>query len=423
MKSDGKDNTGPAQNLLGASQNPHDDNAAPYAPGKPSGKGPSHSGPTSCLKILSTKIPDSWVAPLCGGAAGVASGIVTCPLDVIKTKLQAQGGFARRNGAQMETKALYRGMMGTGRVIFREDGIRGLYQGLGPMLMGYLPTWAIYLALYDTTRDYYFEKTDILTIITENWWMSRGLASLTAGACSTIATNPIWVIKTRLMSQSLKQNHEGARAPWQYSGTIDAVTKMYRVEGIRSFYSGMLPALLGLTHVAIQFPLYEHLKLAFTGYSIGEHPDNGSSHWLGISLATFISKVCASTLTYPHEVLRTRLQTQQRNAPAPSHEEIAFRGGLNHPHDRGRPVASSSDGMYLGPRYNGVIQTCKTILHEEGWRAFYSGIGTNLIRAVPAAMTTMLTYEYLRKYMHKIQQEGRDEIRRANGGDGSIMIC
>ncbi|RJE16507.1 Mitochondrial carrier protein, partial [Aspergillus sclerotialis] len=47
--------------------------------------------------------------------------------------------------------------------------------------------------------------------------------------------------------------------------------------------------------------------MAITGYGIGEHPDNGSSHLIGISAATFMSKVCASTVTYPHEVLRTRL--------------------------------------------------------------------------------------------------------------------
>lgn len=224
------------------------------------------------------------------------------------------------------------------------------------------------------------------------------------------------------MSQSLKQNNEGARAPWQYSGTIDAARKMYQVEGFRSFYSGLVPALLGLTHVAIQFPLYESMKTVFTGYGMGEHPDNGNSHWVGISLATFFSKICASTITYPHEVLRTRLQTQQRMTPAQSHEEIAFRGGLNHPHDRGRPVASSSDGMPLRPRYSGVIRTCKTILHEEGWRAFYSGIGTNLFRAVPAAMTTMLTYEYLRKHMHTLQHEGEMKLAMAKEHDQSSMI-
>ncbi|EAU34621.1 conserved hypothetical protein [Aspergillus terreus NIH2624] len=352
------------------------------------------------IELFSTRIPDFYIAPFCGASAGVASGIVTCPLDVIKTKLQAQGGFVRRGGKVVEPKTLYRGMLGTGRVIWREDGIRGLYQGLGPMLLGYLPTWAVYLAVYDRSREYFYG-------ITGCWWLARGYASITAGACSTIVTNPIWVIKTRLMSQSLKSSSEGFRAPWQYASTWDAARKMYKTEGIRSFYSGLTPALLGLTHVAIQFPLYEYLKMAFTGYGIGEHPDNGTSHWIGISCATFMSKICASTITYPHEVLRTRLQTQQRTAPATSPEEISFRGGIDHPQDRGRPPgAASSDGMPNRPRYTGIIRTCQTILQEEGWRAFYSGIGTNLFRAIPAAMTTMLTYEYLRKLIGHLQHEG-----------------
>jgi solute carrier family 25 folate transporter 32 len=223
------------------------------------------------------------------------------------------------------------------------------------------------------------------------------------------------------MSQSRKKKAEGLRAPWQYSGTWDAARKMYQIEGIRSFYSGLTPALLGLTHVAIQFPLYEYLKMAFTGYSIGEHPDTGSSHWVGISVATFLSKVCASTVTYPHEVLRTRLQTQQRTVPAQSHEEIAFRGGLNHPHDRGRSGGmSSSDGMRGRPRYSGMVRTFQTILKEEGWRAFYSGIGVNLFRAVPAAMTTMLTYEYLRKQINTLQHEGAHKIKMEEEAHGSI---
>ncbi|KAJ5763892.1 hypothetical protein N7533_002573 [Penicillium manginii] len=413
MRSDGRGSTEAANSSADLLQSSNIPNAASSAPHVPVAS-TSTSDFTTRLEIFSTKIPNFWIAPFCGASAGVASGIVTCPLDVIKTKLQAQGGFARRGGQSLETKTLYRGMLGTGKVIFREDGLRGLYQGLGPMLLGYLPTWAVYLAVYDRSREYFFEQTD-------SWWLSRGYASITAGACSTIVTNPIWVIKTRLMSQSLKQNSEGGRAPWQYSGTWDAARKMYQIEGLRSFYSGLTPALLGLTHVAIQFPLYEYLKMALTGYGIGEHPDTGRSHWVGISVATFLSKICASTVTYPHEVLRTRLQTQQRTAPAPSPEEISFRGGLHHPHDRGRPPSvSSSDGMPNRPRYDGMLRTCQTILREEGWRAFYSGIGTNLFRAVPAAMTTMLTYEYLRKLIHNFQLEGEMKLRVAEDQNGMI---
>lgn len=256
--------------------------------------------------------------------------------------------------------------------------------------------------------------------MTDNWWLSRGYASITAGACSTIVTNPIWVIKTRLMSQSLKSDSEGYSAPWRYASTIDAARKMYRSEGLRSFYSGLTPALLGLMHVAIQFPLYEYLKMAITGYAIGEHPEHGDSHWMGISLATFLSKVCASTVTYPHEVLRTRLQTQQRTpSSSASTEELTFRPEMENP-DRGRPIGrASSDGMPNRPRYTGVVRTCQSIFREEGWRAFYSGIGTNLFRAVPAAMTTMLTYEYLRKLIGSIQHEGELKRKQAEAAEAS----
>ena len=56
-------------------------------------------------------------------------------------------------------------------------------------------------------------------------------------------------------------------------------------------------------------------------------------------------------------------------------------------------------------RYRGTVQTCKTILLEEGWRGFYAGLGTNLIRAVPSAMTTILTFEYLKKTMFQLQRD------------------
>ncbi|KAF2086083.1 mitochondrial folate transporter-like protein/carrier [Saccharata proteae CBS 121410] len=358
------------------------------------------SAPLRTISLYAAKLPPSSINSFCGAMAGVASGIVTCPLDVIKTKLQAQGAF-RRNSPLPPSKALYHGMLGTARTIWYEDGVRGMYRGLGPMLLGYFPTWAVYMSVYDASKTYYYDNV-------ENKWLARIYASITAGACSTVTTNPIWVIKTRLMSQVSKRASDDARPPWHYKSTLDAARVMYRSEGFRAFYSGLGPALLGLTHVAIQFPLYEYFKMRFTGLEMGENTTmDNDIHWAGILGATFLSKICATSATYPHEVLRTRLQTQQRSLP--THDNgVSFRGGMQHSgHHTRPPGTASSDGMINLPRYRGLVRTCKTILKEEGWRAFYNGMGTNMVRAIPAAMTTMLTFELLKKAVYKLQEDGR----------------
>jgi hypothetical protein len=113
--------------------------------------------PSHRFSIYCAGLSDSAVNSLCGATAGVASGIVTCPLDVIKTRLQAQGSFRRSIRTGTSTGgALYNGMIGTAKTIWSQDGIRGMYRGLGPMLLGYLPTWAVYMSVYDSSRTYYY---------------------------------------------------------------------------------------------------------------------------------------------------------------------------------------------------------------------------------------------------------------------------
>lgn len=41
---------------------------------------------------------------------------------------------------------------GLTRHIWVTDGFRGLYRGLGPTIIGYLPTWAIYFTVYDQVK-------------------------------------------------------------------------------------------------------------------------------------------------------------------------------------------------------------------------------------------------------------------------------
>lgn len=85
------------------------------------------------------------------------SGLVTCPLDVIKTKLQAQGGFRAQNGGAQAaaSRVEYSGMLGTARVIWKEEGLKGMYRGLGPIILGYLPTWAVWFTVYGRSKEFF----------------------------------------------------------------------------------------------------------------------------------------------------------------------------------------------------------------------------------------------------------------------------
>lgn len=293
---------------------------------------------------------------IAGAGAGLVSSIVTCPLDVIKTKLQAQSIAHGGHG--------YLGIRGTVGHIITNQGLRGLYRGLGPTILGYLPTWAIYFSVYDETKKWlgdneYGDPDSHLG--NRKAWSTHIIAAMTAGASGTIATSPLWVIKTRFMTQPQDE--------LQYRHTWDAFRTIYRAEGWRAFYRGLFPSLLGVTHVAVQFPLYEQLK-------------NWYAHRYGVStvqlssgtilLCSAMSKMTASIATYPHEVIRTRLQIQR----------------------------NPQSGILGDKRtYRGFVHTAARIVRREGWKGLYKGLSINLVRTVPNSAVTLVTYELLMRHL------------------------
>ncbi|GAA95912.1 uncharacterized protein L969DRAFT_101074 [Mixia osmundae IAM 14324] len=296
---------------------------------------------------------------IAGAGAGLVSAIVTCPLDVVKTKLQAQG-FVQA-GARG-----YHGLFGTLSRIWLEEGPRGLYRGLGPTVLGYLPTWAIYFTVYDRVKLAMAQNTQA----DENDWTAHITAAMVAGATGTICTNPLWVIKTRFMTQKVGEGEE------RYKHTLDAIQRMYKAEGWHGFYRGLVPSLIGVTHVAVQFPLYEHLKLVYRPADGSESPSRT------ILLCSSASKMVASIATYPHEILRTRLQIQKVGP------KITRDGSALADHLATQQAKASNS-------YRGIVKTFQLIVREEGFRGFYRGLGVNLLRTVPSSAMTILTYEKL----------------------------
>lgn len=90
--------------------------------------------------------------------------------------------------------------------------------------------------------------------------------------------------------------------------------------------------------------------------------------------------------------------------------------GLNQPLG---PASSAAENMAKQrleqeqnqQKYRGIVRTFRTILKEEGWRAFYAGMGTNMMRAVPAATVTMLTYEFVMRELNGARKHSREKAR------------
>lgn len=60
--------------------------------------------------------------------------------------------FPHDHGIVLTSLVLLLARAGTFSSIWQLDGFRGLYRGLGPTIIGYLPTWAIYFTVYDKVK-------------------------------------------------------------------------------------------------------------------------------------------------------------------------------------------------------------------------------------------------------------------------------
>ncbi|XP_010922181.1 nicotinamide adenine dinucleotide transporter 1, chloroplastic isoform X2 [Elaeis guineensis] len=242
--------------------------------------------------------------------------------------------------------------------IIKNEGIKGLYRGLSPTIAALLPTWAVYFTVYNQLK-YLLQSHD------GNNQLSIGaniLAASGAGAATAIGTNPLWVVKTRLQTQALRPGVV------PYRSMLSALRRIVHEEGFQGLYSGLLPSLAGVSHVAIQFPSYEKIKYYLA------RKDNTTVDELGpgsVVIASALSKVVASTMTYPHEVIRSRLQEQ----------------------GQARDAAN---------RYTGVVDCIKKVFQKEGIPGFYHGCGTNLLRTTPTAVITFTSYEMIKRFLHQM---------------------
>lgn len=184
---------------------------------------------------------------LAGGTSGALGASFANPTDLVKVRMQAD-----RSGTR------YRGLVDAFTRIVREEGVRGLYNGVTPNVQRAFAVNAAELATYDHAKGvmvgYGLAPNSVLTHFG---------ASFMAGFAAAVASTPIDLAKTRLMNQVFDPS--GRR---QYSGMFDCLLKTARSEGVLSLYKGFLPTWIRIGPWAmIMFMSFEQYRNFFHGIS------------------------------------------------------------------------------------------------------------------------------------------------------------
>lgn len=282
-----------------------------------------------------------------GALAGFVNTLVLSPLDVVKTRLQAQGSGVLQN-------ANYRGPIDALTAMLRQEGFQSYYRGLSASLWAFVPNWAIYWYSYESFKRLYTRQGHRPSPLVHVF------SAISAGGVTAVTTAPFWTLKSRLQVDMAV-----AASQRRYRSVPHGFRRIIKEEGISGLYKGLTPTLLGLGHVAIQFPLYEHLKTTFANRSEGN--ETGRLKATHVLAASSLSKVVASAIFYPHEVIRTRIQLDTSKAST-SYEIVR------------------------------VFNLFQRILKTDGMSGLYRGFAANLVRTVPACMLTFTSYELAKRF-------------------------
>ncbi|WZZ85447.1 hypothetical protein YC2023_114026 [Brassica napus] len=188
-----------------------------------------------------------WENATAGAVAGFTTVAAMHPLDVVRTRFQVNEG--RGLSTSLPT---YKNTAHALFTITRIEGLRGLYAGFFPAVIGSTLSWSLYFFFYGRAKQRYARGSR-----DDNEKLSPALhlaSAAEAGALVCLCTNPIWLVKTRLQLQTpLHQTRP-------YSGLLDAFRTIMKEEGPRALYKGIVPALVLVSHGAIQFTAYEELR-------------------------------------------------------------------------------------------------------------------------------------------------------------------
>jgi len=290
---------------------------------------------------------------IAGGAAGFVEHSCMFPVDTVKTRMQSvltttSGGVST--------------VFGEVGSMIRTDGYRRLYRGLSAVLIGAIPSHALYFATYEMIKKSFAKRHDHHHHHHhhdhhEHYVSPNVIVTGFAGICATVVhdatSTPIDVVKQRMQLN--------------YSTTaISCFRRILREEGIRAFYiSYPTTLLMNIPYTMAHFITYESIKHLLRNPSDHNHEVAAWKHFVAGGMAG----AAGAAISNPFDVVKTQLQTQ------PDLEYTGIRDVLNRM--RTRP-----GGLFTG---------------------LTRGVVPRVMYFTPSAAITWTTYEYMKRLFDHVE--------------------
>ncbi|XP_075214867.1 putative tricarboxylate transport protein, mitochondrial [Lycorma delicatula] len=179
---------------------------------------------------------------LCGLGAGISEAIfAVTPMETIKVKFIHD---------QRQPNPKYKGLINGISTILKEEGFKGVYQGVSATIIKQGSNQAIRFYVVETCKNAYRGGDPTVPIPK----LFVGLFGFAAAIASVYGNNPVDVVKTRM------QSLEAA----QYTSTWDCFKKIFKNEGVTAFYKGCTARLARVgVDVAYTFMAYDTIMDIF----------------------------------------------------------------------------------------------------------------------------------------------------------------
>eukprot|EP00123_Amoebidium_parasiticum_P021451 comp6743_c0_seq1/m.2520 comp6743_c0_seq1/g.2520 ORF comp6743_c0_seq1/g.2520 comp6743_c0_seq1/m.2520 type:complete len:318 (-) comp6743_c0_seq1:450-1403(-) len=186
-----------------------------------------------------------------GGLSGTLATVVTYPLDILRTRLAAQG-----------EPRVYHNLRGAISHMYKHEGLVGFYKGLGPTVLQILPYMSLQFAFYEASiRAAKAAHAVAKNIPLEHVVLGSGdvvMCGAIAGALSKTVVLPLDCIRKRLQVVGFESARQQFGRTEHYQGTVHCVRTVWVQEGLQGFYKGGVPATLkALVASAVTFGVYD----------------------------------------------------------------------------------------------------------------------------------------------------------------------